>query len=57
MSNVPPRRPADRRLPLRWAVILSTSTGAGLLAGQAAGAVAGVTVALAVAGLLHRTVD
>ncbi|MFE7947363.1 hypothetical protein [Streptomyces sp. NPDC057426] len=43
----------DDGLPMRWVVILLVSTIAGVLAGRVEGLVAGMTVAIALAGFLH----
>ena len=44
----------DGSLPLRWALIIAVSVGGGLAVGCAVSLVPGVTVGIALAGLLHR---
>jgi hypothetical protein len=46
----------DERLPLRWVVILLVSGIAGVVVGRQEGLGAGMTVAIALAGLLHIVV-
>ncbi len=46
----------DEGLPLRWVVILLVSGIAGVLVGRNEGLDAGMTVAIALAGLLHIVV-
>ncbi len=49
-----PFRSSATKLPLRWAVILMAAAGVGFSVARAAGIVAGITAAVAVAGLLHE---
>ena len=56
-SITPVQPEPDRRLPLRWAVILSVAAVAGIAAGAAGGPGAGIMAAAIVAGLLHAVLD
>jgi hypothetical protein len=44
----------DGSLPLRWALILIAAIGAGFAVGALFGPVEGITVGLAVVGVLHK---
>jgi hypothetical protein len=44
----------DGALPIRWAVIIIAALGGGFAIGFLVGPVEGITVGLAIAGLLHR---
>jgi len=45
------------RLPLRWALIIMAALGAGFAVTALAGLAAGVSVGIALAGLLHTVLD
>lgn len=48
-------QPAGKsRLPLRWAFIIAVSTAVGLGIGIIGGLVPGITIGMALAGLLHE---
>lgn len=52
MCVADPQAKGDERLPLRWAVILLTTVGAGAVAGLLAGPLAAIGTVIAVLGLL-----
>jgi hypothetical protein len=52
-----PTSPSERRLPLRWAVILLGTLGGAAVVAAAAGAVAAIGTGVAVALALHQMID
>jgi hypothetical protein len=57
-DNDPPRSASNGRcLPLRWFVIIVIATAVGLAVGHLTGLAPGVSLGLAVAGLLHKILD
>lgn len=55
MTTSANRQPTGKgRLPLRWAFIIAVSTAAGLGIGIIGGLVPGITIGIALAGLLHE---
>jgi hypothetical protein len=51
------RKKTDRRLPLRWGVILIGALGTACVVASASGTIAAGAAALAVTALLHRILD